>query len=320
MRKNKMGNNNPTYNILFMGTPDFALRPLEVLYNIHNVVALVCQPNRVNRRGNVMKDSPTKEFAVKNSIPVYQPENINSDEIYTILSKLDIDFIVVVAYGQYIGKKVRDLAKEKIINLHASLLPKYRGAAPIHRAIMNRDSISGNSIMEVNKGMDQGEVYLTNEIPLDDKTLLEVHDELSMTGADLLVDYFNLYRQGNIKATVQDENKATYAEKISREDGILDFERCEESLGKILGLSPKPGAVFVYKKENVKAINARIHSSTRDNNKAIGEIIDVDENGILVNCGDGQLLIERIQFPGKKIVNVADYLLGNTIEKSTILR
>lgn len=301
------------YRIGFFGTPDFGLEALEKLDKNHDLRLIVCQPDRINSRGKTIKPSPIKTYGIENNIPVLQPEDINTGEIEDRLKEEDLDFIVVVAYGQYIGPNIRNIPSQKIVNIHGSLLPKYRGAAPIHRAIMDREDKTGVSIMEVGKGMDMGEVYLKKETPVASKTLEELYYDLSKLGAQAIIEYLDLYAKDEIIVEVQDESKATYANKITRQDGKLDFISVHESLGKILALSPRPGAKFNYKGEEVKALNGKILKEEERSEKP-GQILAVDDSGIEVACSDGAILINKIQFPSARAMDVSDYIKGNTLD------
>ncbi|NLD16062.1 MAG: methionyl-tRNA formyltransferase [Tissierellia bacterium] len=300
-------------NIIFMGTPDFALPSLKLLNERFTVSLVVTQPDRINRRGNKITYSPIKEYAIENNLNIYQPQNVNSEESINKIRSLNPDYIVVVAYGQIIKDEILEIPKKNIINVHASLLPKYRGAAPIHRAIMNRDETTGVSIMKVGPGLDKGEVYITAETNINNKKLPELHDELSILGSDLLAEYIEKDYEKTIVGKTQEESLATYAHKISKEDGYLIFEDVESEIGKINGLYPRPGATFNYFGERIKVLEGEIYSNEKNEGKNISEIINVDDQGILVNCGNGILLIKMIQFPGKKPMSIRDYLKGNTI-------
>lgn len=310
----------PRKNIVFMGTPDFAVKALDSLNKNHNVVLVISQPDRVNKRGNKITYCPVKKYTLENNLEIYQPVDINSAESIDLLKNFDIDYIVVVAYGQIIKKEIRALAKKKIVNIHASLLPKYRGAAPIHRAIMNRDEETGVTIMEVGPGLDKGQMFLKASTKIADKNLVDLHDELADMGASLILQYIEENEREEIMGLEQDEAEATYAKKVSKYSGKLDFLDINKELGKIKGLYPRPGASFSYKNENVKALDGEIFSNEGNTAYEIGHITDFLEDGILVNCANGILKIKRIQFPGKKEMSVEDYLKGNKLERNTDLR
>lgn len=307
------------YNIVFMGTPQFALPALKKLNKYHNVTSVICQPDRVNRRGNKVSYNPVKQYALEQSIDIFQPENINTPESEKFIKSQNPDFIIVVAYGQFISKNIREIPKEKIVNIHASLLPKYRGAAPIHRAIMNRDEITGVTIMEITKGMDEGDVFLEAITEIEDKNLSQLHDELSVIGSDLIIEYLKKYSQGSISPVPQDDSKATYAEKISKEDGFIEYSSVEKALGQIKGLYPRPGASIKYKDKRVRVLDGYIKTKKSDNNSP-GEIISVDDQGMLVQFEDGQLMITEVQFPNNRPMLIKDYILGNNIDMSINLK
>lgn len=306
-------------NIVFMGTPDFAVPSLKLLNENFKISLVITQPDRINKRGNKISFSKVKEYSIKENLEIFQPENVNSEESVNKIKSYNPDYIVVVAYGQIIKKEILDIPKKNIINVHASLLPKYRGAAPIHRAIMDLEDVTGVSIMKVGPGLDKGEVYLTGETKVGNKKLPELHDELAQIGGELLLEYISKDFEKTINGMAQDESIATYAEKVSREDGYLDFEDVDVEIGKINGLYPRPGATINYFDERVKVLDGRVHSYEKIKDKKVSEIISVDERGILVNCENGTLLITEIQFPGKKSMTVGDYLKGNSI-KITELR
>lgn len=300
--------------IVFMGTPDFSLESLKLLNSKFTVPLVLTQPDRINRRGNKVVYSPVKEYCIKNNLEIYQPQNVNDLESVDKISSVNPDYIVVVAYGQIIKDEILKIPKKNIVNVHASLLPKYRGAAPIQRAIMGKEEITGISIMKVGPGLDKGEVYLTAQTSISNKKLPELHDELSILGANLLAEYIEKDYIKTVTGKAQDENLATYANKIVKEDGYLNFEDIESEIRKINGLYPRPGATFNYFGDRVKALEGTIISKEKDEEKEISEIISVDDRGIFVNCGNGVLLIEKVQFPGKKPMYVKDYLKGNKIK------
>lgn len=310
----------PKKNIVFMGTPDFAVKALDSLNNNHKVVLVISQPDRVNKRGNKISYCPVKKYALDNNLKIYQPADINSESSIEVLKDLDIDYIVVVAYGQLIKKEIRSLPKKKIVNIHASLLPKYRGAAPIHRAIMNRDEETGVTIMEVGPGLDKGRMFLKASTKIASKNLEDLHDELAQMGAELILKYIEENESEEIIGKEQDESQASYAKKVNRDSGKMNFRDINVELGKIKGLYPRPGANFSYKTKNVKALDGEIYCDKRNPDFEIGHIIDVLADGILINCGNGVLKITRIQFPGKKEMSVADYLKGNNLERNIDLR
>lgn len=307
-------------NIIFMGTPDFALPTLKKLTESHKVNLVICQPDKSNRRGKKIEIGPIKKYAMEQGLEIFQPYDVNSAESIDYIKKFSADYIVVVAYGQIIKKEIRDYPKKNIVNIHASLLPKYRGAAPINWAIINREKESGISIMKVDKGLDKGEVYLTDKTDVANKSYPELYEELSLMGAKLLIDYIEKDSLDLLIGTPQNDEEATYAEKVTKEIGLLDFKDVHETLGKILGLTPRPGAQCNYLNQIVKLHGAEIIDNTPNGDKSIGEILEVSSDGILVNCGNGTIKITKLQFPGKKILSTREYLAGNEIFRGEILR
>lgn len=300
--------------VVFMGTPYFAVPSLRKINENFIVELIVTQPDRVNRRGKIVDFNPVKKFALENNLPICQPENVNNLASVKIIEDIKPDYIVVVAFGQIIGKDLLIIPKKNIVNVHASILPKYRGAAPIHRAIMEGEKITGVSIMKVGPGLDKGEVYLVDRTEVCKKKLPELHDELASMGANLLVDYIKQDMVNRIYGTEQDDSIATYAHKVSKEDGFFDYIDIDLEIGKVNGLYPRPGASINYLGQRVKILDAEIISRHTKTSENLGQIIKVDDKGIYVNCGNGILLIKEIQFPGKKVVSVKEYLKGNEIQ------
>lgn len=302
-------------NIVFMGTPEFAVNTLAELNKHHNIKLVITQPDKINNRGKKIVFSPVKQFAIDNNITLIQPNDVNDESIVEKLKNIEIDYIVVVAYGQIINKDIRKLAKKNIINVHGSLLPKYRGAAPIQRAIMDREKETGITIMRVEKGLDKGLMYLKSKTLVDNKKYPSLHDELSELGAKLTIEYISNNEIEELVGESQNEDLASYAQKIDKNSGIMDFKDVQVEIGKINGLYPKPGASFLYNDERVKVLDGEIYSLNKKDCIEKGTIIDVLEDGILINCDNGIIKVKEIQFPGKKAMLVSNYLKGNSIEK-----
>lgn len=303
--------------VIYMGTPEFAVPTLESIYNKgYDISLVITQEDKPKGRGKKFQYTPVKEKALAFDLEVYQPKNVNNLESIEKIKNLEPDFIIVAAYGQILKKEILSIPKYGCFNVHASLLPKYRGAAPIQRSIMNRDIKTGVCIMEVSEGLDKGDVFLCDELKIEDKKYPEIHDELSIMGSKLLLDFIDQYENNNIKVTKQDEEFASYAKKINKEDGLLNFRDIDTEIGKINGLYPKPGAYFIYEDKKVKVLDGEVFSNNSDFKTNSGTILDVLKDGILVNCENGILKINKIQFPGKNPTSVEDYLKGNTIEKN----
>ena len=294
--------------ILFMGTPDFAVNILNSLIDNYEVVGVVTQPDKEVGRHRELKFPPVKEVAIKNNIKVYQPIKIKEE--YEELINIDYDMIVTCAYGQIIPKVLLDYPKYGCINVHASLLPKLRGGAPIHKAIINGEKKTGITIMYMVEKMDAGDIISQVETEITKEDNLEsLHDRLSIMGAKLLIDTIPNIISGNINPIPQDENEVTYAWNIKREEEKIDFNKnVLDVFNQIRGLSPVPGAYALLDDEVIKIYKANMLDEIT--NKENGEIIKIDKTGIYVSCKDGILVITELQPAGKKRMNVSDYING----------
>ena len=296
--------------ILFMGTPDFAVSVLDGLIDNYDVVGVVTQPDKEVGRHKEIKFSPVKELALKHNIPVFQPIKIKEE--YEELLKLNVDMIVTCAYGQIIPKALLDFPKYGCINVHASLLPKLRGGAPIHKAIINNYSKTGVTIMYMVEKMDAGDIISqveTEILPTDN--LESLHDRLSVLGTKLLLETIPKIVSGNINPIPQDESEVTYAWNITREEEHIDFNDSSINIfNRIRGLSPVPGAYALLDEQIVKIYSSRIGDNTFSNLEN-GEIAKIYKDGIGVSCKDGEIIITEIQFSGKKKMKVLDYLNGS---------
>ena len=296
--------------ILFMGTPDFSVNVLNGLIENYDVVGVVTQPDKEVGRHRELKAPPVKEVALKHNIPVYQPNHIRKE--YDELLTLDVDMIVTCAYGQIIPKVLLDFPKYGCINVHASLLPKLRGGAPIHKAIINNYPRTGVTIMYMVEKMDAGDIISqveTEILPSDN--LESLHDRLSVLGTKLLLETIPNIVSGNINPIKQDENEVTYAWNITREEEHIDFNKSViEIFNQIRGLSPHPGAYALLDGNVVKMYASRVSNSFYSTLKN-GEIGKIYKDGIGISCKDGEIIITEIQFAGKKRMKVIDYLNGS---------
>lgn len=303
-----------------MGTPDFSVPALKSMIENYNVQAVFTQPDRPKGRGKKLAFSAVKEVAIENNIPVYQPNKIkNETEMIEKLKELEPDFIIVVAYGQILSKEILDIPRYACINLHASLLPKLRGAAPINWAIINGEIVSGNTTMIMDVGLDTGDMLLKQEFKIsDDMTAGDLHDILMNSGAKLLVETINKYSKGQIVAEKQNGDLSNYAPMLNKETGKIVWNKSSKEIENLIkGLNPHPLAYTTYKSDTMKIHKAKAISV--EEKRTPGTVLKVDKEGILVACGYGNLLIKEIQFPGKKAMKVEDYLRGNSIELETIL-
>lgn len=308
-------------NVVFMGTPDFAVPTLEMLIEEgHKVSAVVTQPDKPKGRGKKSSMPPVKEVALKHDLPVLQPERIKGDEsFFEHIQSLNPDVIVVVAFGQILPESILNIPKYGCINIHGSLLPKYRGAAPIQWSILNEELKTGVTIMYMDKGMDTGDMLLKKEIiiaPTD--TYETLHDKMKLVGAEALKEAWPLIVAGGESREKQDNEIATYAPLIQKSMGEINWqERTSHIDAKIRGLNPWPGGYTYYKGEVMKVWKAL--PSKEVHTAEAGTVLEVSKEGLLVKTLDGSLLIQEIQMPNKKRMPVSEYIKGNTLEVGTLL-
>ena len=297
--------------IVFMGTPKFSVPTLEKIFQSkHEILTVYSQPAKKANRGQKIVPSPIELFTKKNSLNLRTPENFDDIEEYNFLKKLAPDIVVVVAYGKIIPKKFLSLSKYGFINAHASLLPKWRGAAPIQRSIMNLDNETGVSVMKIVEELDAGPIINQQKIKINEKidtfTLSKI---LSKISAKAILETIEKFENGEIKFIEQDHDKATYAKKISKDEGKIDWnDKAEKILAKINGLNPSPGAWFEYKKNRYKIWEAKIVNESGTPGKALND-------KLVISCKNKSLKIMEIQKAGKSRQSVDQFLLGNKINK-----
>ena len=303
-----------------MGTPDFAVPTLEALAKKgYSIDLVITQQDKRRGRGKKLQHTPIKEKALELGLEVFQPQNVNDEESIERIKSLNPDFIVVVAYGQILKKEILDAPVYSCINVHASLLPKYRGAAPINWAIVDGEKETGVTIMEMEEGLDTGDMIIWESIPIasDDDAQI-IHDKLSDLGGRTIVDALESIRDGKSSKTVQDDSLSSYASMLTKETGIIDWNRSGESIKNLVrGLKPWPSAYTRYKEETVKIHSVEVVDKIKE--AKIGEIVKVDEEGIYVNALDKTVIIKELQFPGKKKMLARDYLRGNEVEEGIVL-
>ena len=302
--------------IIFMGTPNFSIPTLESLRTSnHKLLCVYTQPPKKSSRGQKINKSPIQLYAEKFNLNIRTPNDLNSEEEYNYLKKINPDLVVVVAYGQIIPEKLLKLSKKGFINIHASLLPKWRGAAPIQRAIISSDRETGISIMKIEKELDAGPIMKQVKIKLDSKTnSAELTDKLSNIGSKLLMDSLELLFNNKENFDDQDHSKATYAKKISKKESkILWDDTAKNILAKINGLSPYPGASFEFKNIKYKILKAVIS----EKKGSIGTIIDEE---LTIGCGEKSIRVLEIQKQGKNKMKINEFLLGNKFIKGSILK
>ena len=301
--------------IVFMGTPEFSVPSLEYLIKTKNkILVTYSQPPKKSHRGQKINSSPVENFCRKNLLTVRTPETLDTDEEYNFIKNLNPDIVVVVAYGKIIPKRFLNLSKYGFINVHASLLPRWRGAAPIQRAIMNLDNETGVSIMKIIEGLDSGPVMHQAKIKINEnmsaKTVSQV---LSKLGAKILVDSLEKIIKKEAKFKEQDHKKVTYAKKINKKEGRIEWkEDAKKILAKINGLNPNPGAWFEYKSERYKVWKAKIVESKGNPGHTIN-------NELTVACNDHSIQILEIQKEGKIRLSVDKFLTGNQIKCGEII-
>ena len=294
--------------IVFMGTPDFAVNVLQGLIDNYDVVGVVSQPDKRIGRHQVLTNTPVKELALKYDIPVFQPIRIRED--YEDILNLNPDLIVTCAYGQIIPKAILDYPRLGCINVHASLLPKLRGGAPIHKAIIDDYGTTGVTIMYMDVKMDSGDIISQREVKiLDSDNLESLHDKLSEVGTSLLLDTLPSIIDGSNSRTKQDEDEVTYAYNIKREEEHIDFSKTSrEVFNLIRGLCPVPSSNAILDEKEMKIYKSII--SSKNYNGEYGEIVDITKEGIVVKTGDAAIILTEVKPFGKKNMDANSYVNG----------
>lgn len=316
--------------IVFMGTPDFARCALEKIIEAgHEVVLVVTQPDKPKGRSGELQVSDVKACAVEHGIPVFQPVRIKLPENVAELKKYEADIYVVAAFGQILSEEILDIPKFGCVNIHASLLPRYRGAAPIQQAILDGEKTTGVTIMQMAAGMDTGDILIQREIPIDDnETGGGLFDKLSDLGGELIVEALPLIEQGKLTPIPQDEALATKCGKLSKDMGKIDFNNDAVTIRNLVrGLNPWPSAFTSYEGKLLKIWEAKIAKGSGPTDPDAlgskhvpGQIIAVGKESFTVACGNGSLEITRVQLEGKKRMAVKDFLLGNKVTCGMILK
>lgn len=300
--------------IIFMGTPDFAVGTLEALVNAgHEVVLAVTQPDKPQGRKQILIAPPVKQTAEKLGIPVYQPKRVRESEALALLRSYEPELIVVAAFGQILPKELLDMPQYGCINVHASLLPKYRGAAPIQWAILNGDAVTGVTIMRMDVGLDTGDMIAKAEVAITPQdTGGSLFDRLAETGAKLCVETIPSIVDGTAVYTPQDEQAATKVGQISKKDGLIDFTRCAAAIEcQIRGLNPWPSAYTSLAGKTLKIWSAQV--SDRQTEAQPGTVVLVEKDRFGVQTGEGVLICTEVQLEGKKRMSAADFLRGNAL-------
>ena len=305
---------------VYMGTPDFAVPALKALHRLGVEIGyVVTQPDKAKGRGKKVQYTPVKEAALELGLQVLQPEKVkgNADFIKQ-LQDYGPELIVVAAYGQILPKEIIHMPEHGCINIHASLLPRWRGAAPMQRAIMEGDHYTGVTLMYMEEGLDPGDMLVKAQTEVAGKTTEVLHDELAEMGAGLLSENLEKLVQGELSREKQDDSQATYAHMIFKKDGELDFTKSATQLERLVrAMDSWPGAYTCYRGEVMKVWESKISQGNPE--RKPGEILSVKDEGILVNCKEGALLITSLQMPGKKRMLVSQYLRGNSVEEGIVL-
>ncbi|MBO5114375.1 MAG: methionyl-tRNA formyltransferase [Lachnospiraceae bacterium] len=300
--------------IIYMGTPDFSVAPLEAIIRAgHEVTAVVTQPDKQKGRGKEVQMTPVKECALSHGIPVLQPVKIKEPEAVAELKKYPADIFVVAAFGQLLTEEILNMPKFGCINIHASLLPAYRGAAPIQRVIINGEEKTGVTIQQMAKGLDTGDMLLKKEISIDPKeTGGSLHDKLSAAGAELIVEALSKIEKGEVVPEKQDDALSCYAKKLDKAMGLIDFDQKAVSIERLIrGLNPWPSAYTLYKGKTLKIWEADV--VPLEKKEEPGTVVFVAKDFFDIATKEGALRVKSLQLEGKKKVAVKDFLLGYEI-------
>lgn len=308
-----------TIRTVFMGTPDFALHTLQGLLDFGvDLCAVYTQPDRPKGRGKKLAPPPVKELAMQHDIPVYQPLKLRDPEVVEELRALAPDLIVVVAYGQILPKSVLDIPKYGCINVHASLLPRYRGAAPINKAVVDGEPVTGVTTMLMDVGLDTGDMLVKRATEIGaEETAGELHDRLALLGREAMEETLRRLCAGTLRPEPQEEDLSCYAPQMKKEDGRIDWRQSAQAIHNLVrGLTPWPGAFTTLEGELLK-----LGRTLPENSRAgvPGTVVAADGEGVRIACGDGVLLVRELQLPGKKRLAVADFLRGRALPAGTVL-
>jgi len=305
--------------IIFAGTPDFSVAPLKTLIDSkHQVVAVYTQPDRPAGRGRKLAASPVKQTALEHDIPVYQPDSLKTPEAQAELEALQADVMIVVAYGLILPKAVLDMPKYGCLNIHASILPRWRGAAPIQRAIQMGDAETGVTIMQMDVGLDTGDMLTILKTPITpEDTAQTLHDRLSVLGCDAMMTTLKDLQTGQVSPTTQDESKVTYAEKLNKAEAELDWQASAQTLTRqIQAFNPWPVAFTQYQGQPLRIWQAEVGDLSTQ--KQPGLVISVSKTGVEVATGEGSLLIKQVQPSGKKAMPAYDFAQARQLSGETL--
>ena len=312
--------------IVFMGTPDFARDSLEAIYNAgHDILAVVTNVDKPKGRGMKMIATPVKEFAIEKKLPVFQPEKVKkNEEFINEIKSLNPDIICVVAYGKILPKEILDIPQYGCVNVHASLLPKYRGASPIQWAVIDGCEYSGVTTMKMDEGLDTGDILMVEKVKLDAKeTGGSLFDRLSDVGAHLLVKTLEGLEAGTITPVKQDDSESTYVKMLHKSFGKMDFNKSAAELERLIrGLNPWPSAFTYIDGKMLKIWDADVAdniSEVQTEEVKPGQVVTVGKNTFTIACGQGYLVVNEVQLEGKKRMDSGSFLRGNQLEAGVML-
>lgn len=303
--------------IVFMGTPDFAVDALEAIIQAgHEITCVVTQPDKPKGRGKEMQFPPVKECAIQHNLPVFQPVKIKTPEAIETLKTYDADIYVVAAFGQILSQEILDMPKYGCVNIHASLLPKYRGSAPIQWAIINGETETGVTIQQMNAGVDTGDILCKAIVPIAAKeTGASLFDKLSEAGAKLIVEALKQIEAGTLIAEPQDDSQATHAKMLTKSLGHIDWTQSAVTIERLIrGLNSWPSAYTSLRGKTLKIWEADVVEDVQEQKGTPGTVIGVTKDAIVVQTGEGALQLSNIQLEGKKRMTVKDFLLGYKVE------
>ncbi len=306
--------------VIFMGTPDFSVGTLEALIEAgHEVVLAVTQPDKPKGRGKEMQFTPVKECALKHGIPVYQPRKVREPECVEELRKYEADVMVVIAFGQILPKEILEMTPYGCVNVHASLLPKYRGAAPIQWSIIDGETVTGVTTMQMDEGLDTGDMILKTEVPIEkDETGGSLHDKLAASGAALCVETLKALEEKTVIPEKQGESPTAYARMLDKHLGNIDWNESAEKIERLVrGLTPWPSAYTTWNGKQMTIWRAEVEQASGD--EMPGTIVKVEKEAFFVQTKEGMLKVLELQIPGKKRMDAGAFLRGYQIKEGEIL-
>lgn len=307
--------------LIFMGTPDFAVPSLKALIGHgKNILTVVTQPNRPKGRGKKLTAPPVKKLALENNLEVLQPDKASDSSFCELIERREPDLIVVVAFGQILKKRLLDIPSWGVVNVHASLLPKYRGAAPIQMAILNDDDKTGLTVMRMEEGLDTGPILMQEECSIfKDETAGQLHDRLAIKAGEIIIEWLNQMADNSIKERPQDHSAASYAPKIEKGMSLIDWKQPASTVSALIrALDPKPGAYTTWQDKRIKLFASRM-ADEKSRDVTPGKVVGQGEEGLIVETGQGAIKVLEMQYSGKKRLPAKDCLRGFSFPEGTIL-